>query len=146
LAAATSERLALKDAFAKVALDVFGYRARLTPAELRKVIAAALGTMALRRGDRNVDDLRLNLSGTEFRIGPTFEQRLCGIWLLATARLAFHRRHLLAALAEYLLLERVELLLLQSLLLANVIELLLESKRVLFPFALMIAGGNHPDV
>jgi hypothetical protein len=37
-------------------------------------------------------------------------------------------------------------LLLESLLFANVIELLLESERVLFPLALMIAGGNHPDV
>ena len=102
--------------------------------------------MAIRRRNRNVEHLGLDLRGAQFCIGPTFEQRLCGIGLLATARLALHRRHLLAALAEYLLLERVELLLLESLLLANVIELLLESERVLFPLALMIAGRNHPDV
>ena len=94
----------------------------------------------------DVDHLGFDFCVADFRVGAAFEQRRCGIGLLAASRFALHGRHLLAALAEYLQLERVERLLLEALFLGNVIELLLKSKRVLFPLALMIAGRNHPDV
>lgn len=45
-----------------------------------------------------------------------------------------------------LFLQRLELLLLKSLLLRDIIELLLERERVILPLALVLALGNHPNV
>ena len=94
----------------------------------------------------DVDDLGLDLGGSERGVGSALGLRLFGVGRFVAARLALHRRHLLAALAEDLLLQSFELLLLKALFFGDIVELLLQIERMLFPRALVLVDGNHPDV